>query len=129
MSETTTQAMHELLLGLNQDSRTMIVELRTISLQLSAIVRLLADQALAASGPALGLCGSHMAEWIAEGAESGVTIPPALTVFMVQGVGALPVCLDHFRAMLAEVSAVRGSQLVVAQPTMPPAGDLIVPGR
>jgi hypothetical protein len=126
MSETTTQAMHELLLGLNQDGKDITSVLRVMTSQLHNIFQLLADQAGAVGSPALGLCGSHVAEWIAAGGESGAVIPPAQTVFMVQGAGAVPVCLDHFRAMLASVS---GSQLLVAQPPMPPSGGLIVPSR
>jgi hypothetical protein len=119
MSETTTQAIHELLIGVNKGMTTMLQALGIISDQL-------ADQTRAAGGPALGLCGSHVAEWITAGADAGAEIPAAQTVFVVPGVGVVPVCLQHFQQFMASMS---GPQLLVAQPGMPEPSRLVVPGR
>ncbi len=120
MTETRTEAIHELLIGVNKGMGTMLQALEIISEQL-------ADQTRAAGGPVLGLCGSHVGEWYLAGGDPGVVIPPAQTVFMVPGLGAVPVCLDHFQQLMRSMS---GPQLLVAQPGMPaPGGGLIVAGR
>lgn len=120
MSETTAQANHELLLGVNRDMKDVLHALETISQQVRALT-------LAAS-PALGLCSPHVAEWIDAGGDPSATLPAAQTVMMLQGVGAIPVCIGHFRALKAAMS---GPQLLVAQPGVPQQSDggLIVPGR
>jgi hypothetical protein len=121
MAETRTEALHELLIGVNKGMTTMLQALEIISEQLAAQIR-------ATGGPALGLCGSHVAEWHTAGRDDlgDVVIPPAQTVFMVPGVGAVPVCLQHFQQFMASMS---GPQLLVAQPGMPEPSRLVVPGR
>lgn len=79
MSETTTQANHELLLGIGRDMNKVTHALQTICAQLLDLHR--------ATSPALGLCGSHVAEWIDAGADPSAVIPAAQTVMVVQGSG------------------------------------------
>lgn len=127
MSETITQANHEMLLGLSRNTNTMTNALEHISGQLQTISQQLLDQTRAA-GPTLGLCSPHVAEWIEAGGDPGTTLPGAQTVMMLQGIGALPVCIAHFRAFKAAAS---GPQLLLPQQGMqqPPGGGLVVPGR
>lgn len=120
MSETTTQAMHELLKGLNQGMNTVTRSLEIISDQLLAQTR-------AAGSPALGFCGPHVAEWIAGGCDPGAEIPAAQAWFAAQNLAPMPVCLGCFKGLLESVS---GSRLVAAQPLVPERIErLIVPGR
>lgn len=127
MNETAAQANHELLLGLSRSAKTATDALQYLSKQLTTISQQLLDLNRATS-PALGLCGSHVAEWIDAGADPNAAIPSAQTTIVLQGIGVVPVCLQHFRALKAAVS---GPQLLVAQPgtPQPPSDGLIVPGR
>lgn len=127
MNETTTQANHELLLGLSNDAKNALRELQIISSQLLDLQRLTGDLGRATS-PALGLCSPHVAEWLDAGGDPSVAIPAAQTVMALQGIGTLPVCVGHFRVLKAAMS---GPQLLVAQPGVPQQtdGGLIVPGR
>jgi multisubunit Na+/H+ antiporter MnhC subunit len=120
MSETRAQATHELLLGLNRDTTNVLHGMEILSQQVLALTQTV--------GPARGMCGSGVAEWIAAGEDPGVPLPAAMTVAVVPGVGTVPVCLEHFREFC---TSQKGPQLLLAQPGMPPTDHRgrVVPGR
>jgi hypothetical protein len=117
MSETTTQANHELLLGLGKDMKIITHAMETLSQQLQTLT--------ATVGPALGMCEPCVSAWIDRGEDPEIGIPSAQTVIVVPGVGVVPVCLWHYRD---DYRSQKHSQLLVAQPGMPQS-SLIVPGR
>ena len=126
MSETTAQASHELLLGMNRDMTNMLRALSTISEQLLTITEQLLNQTMTV-GPALGMCGSCAETWIETGENPESPVPAAMTVVIAEGVGTIPVCMWHFR----EARKVRtGAQPALAQPVVPQQTrtGLILPG-
>jgi hypothetical protein len=119
MSETTAQASHELLLGMNRDMKNVLRALETISEQLLTLTLTV--------GPALGMCGSCAETWIETGENPGSPVSAAVTVVIAEGVGTIPVCMWHFR----EARKVRtGAQPALAQPVVPQRTrtGLILPG-
>jgi hypothetical protein len=118
MSETMAQANHELLLGLNRDATNLLRGIETISQQLLTLTTTV--------GPALGMCGSCAESWIEAGEDPATPISAAVTVALAEGIGAVPMCMWHFR----EAKRSRAdSQLLLASPVMPQQPGLIVPGR
>jgi hypothetical protein len=120
MSETTAQANHELLLGLSQDMKIITHALGTMSQQLLDLTMTI--------GPALGMCGSCAAAWIAAGEDPETIIAAAMTVVVDPRAGVVPVCMWHFREACKPQES---SRLLLAQPGVPqtPGTGSIVPGR
>lgn len=89
MSETVTQANHELLLGMSKDMKIITDAMETFSRQLLELTMTI--------GPALGMCGSCAEEWIEAGEDPESPIAAAVTVVIAEGIGMVPVCMWHFR--------------------------------
>lgn len=111
MAETRSEAIHELLLGINNHMRLMSAQLQ--------------DQTAGQGSPRLGLCPECLQEWLSAGRPTELQ-PRAALSWIAHPTGvAMPVCLPHFEMVL---KLLKGSQLVEASPVMP-SGRLIVPGR
>jgi hypothetical protein len=103
MSETTRQAIYELLLGVNK-------ELTSLREHLTMVVAQLQDQKTAEGSPRLGMCPECLQDWLMAGRPQQPQPRPALA-WIAHPVGvAMPVCLPHFETLL---KSLKGSQLIL----------------
>lgn len=85
----------------------------------------LANQVIRGVGPAMGLCGPCVIEWVRAGSDSQAIVANALVWGMAPGAGTfIPMCIPHFRGTLTP-----GAQLIAAQVNAQPPVGLIVPGK
>ena len=93
MNETTTQATHELLLGVNK-------QLTQLGEQLLLIAGLLRDMRVSEGAPRLGLCAECVADWMQAGSDPEAIITPALAWIATPAGYPAPVCIVHFETFL-----------------------------